>query len=202
MPTPTGSQLLDRYIRNYEHGNRTSIDIAAPPTVAWAALFQVDLSDCRTTRALSALRTFPGRLARRGVYSSNTSVDAAIEVPLLESMSRDRFITLDEVPDEEIILGVIGQFWKPVGGIDAPVTDAAEFLAFDTPGYIKVAINFRVDATPGGCTVTTETRCVATDRGAARRFRIYWALIGWGSKLIRRDILAAARHRAETAGSD
>ena len=200
MPHPsTRSPLLDRYVRDYEHGNHTSIDIAATLPVVWAALLQVGLNDCRTTRALSAVRTVSGRLARGGAYSSSTGVAATTDVPLLESMSRDRFVTLGEVPTEEVILGVIGQFWKPAGGADAPFTNAAEFLAFDTPGYVKVAVNFRVDATPGGSTLTTETRCVATDRGTARRFSIYWALIGWGSKLIRRDILAAVRRQAETA---
>ena len=146
MPHPSArSPLLDRYVRDYEHGNHTSIDIAAPLPVVWAALFQVGLNDCRTTRALSAVRTVPGRLARGGAYSSSTGVAAATDVPLLESMSRDRFVTLDEVPTDEVTLGVIGQFWKPAGGTDAPLTNAAEFLAFDAPGYVKLAVNFRAD---------------------------------------------------------
>ena len=66
------------------------------------------------------MRTVPGRLARGGAYSSSTGVAAATDVPLLESMSRDRFVTLDEVPTDEVTLGVIGQFWKPAGGADAP----------------------------------------------------------------------------------
>ena len=39
MPHPsTRSPLLDRYVRDYEHGNHASIDIAAPLPVVWAAL--------------------------------------------------------------------------------------------------------------------------------------------------------------------
>lgn len=197
--TSIRSPLLDCYIRGSEHGNHTSIDIAAPPSVVWTALHHVSLKDCRTTGFLSALRTIPGRLSRRGAYGSDVGVAAATDVPLFESMRRDRFVTLDEVPTEEVILGVIGQFWKLGGGTDAPITDGTEFLAFDTPGYVKAAFNFRVDPAPGGCMLTTETRCVATDPGAARRFSIYWALISWGSKLIRHEILTAVRRRAETA---
>jgi len=126
----------------------------------------------------------------------------ATDVPLLESMRRDRFLPLDEVAGEEIVLGLIGQFWKLDGGTDVSVADAAEFVAFDQPGYVKVAVNFRGQATPTGCTLSTETRCRATDPAAARRFALYWALIGWGSKLIRWEILAAVRRRADSGPSD
>ena len=49
---------------------------------------------------------------------------------------------------------------------------------------------------------TNLATCGATDPATGRRFAVYRALIGWGSKLIRREILAAVRRRAETAGCE
>jgi len=43
----------------------------------------------------------------------------------------------------------------------------------------------------------TETRVAVEDRSARRRFAVYWAVIRFGSGLIRRDLLRAVRRRAE-----
>ncbi len=43
---------------------------------------------------------------------------------------------------------MIGQFWKFGGGADVPFDDAAEFVAFERPGYVKVVVNFRVQRSP------------------------------------------------------
>ena len=92
---------------------------------------------------------------------------------------------------------MIGQFWRLGGGADVSFEDAAEFVAFDQPGYVKVALNFSVQPSPSGSTLTTETRCRTTDPATARRFGLYWSLIGWGSKLIRWEMLTVVRRRAE-----
>jgi hypothetical protein len=53
----------------------------------------------------------------------------------------------------------------------------------------------------GGSRVTTETRILATDDGARRRFGAYWRVIYPGSALIRIGWLDAIRRRAETPGA-
>ena len=193
--TSASTTLPDSYLRDFAQGNQTTLDVAAPPAVVWAALHQLRLNDCRTSRVLLALRALPGRLTQRGAYGPATSVATATDVGVLESMTRDRFITLDQIPGEEIVLGVIGQFWRLNGGTDAPVGDVSEFVAFNETGFVKVAANFSVEATTTGSRLSTETRCVATDPATARRFALYWALIGWGSKLIRWDADAIPRSR-------
>ena len=65
------------------------------------------------------------------------------------------------------------------------------FAAFNAPGQVKVAWAIRV--TPGdggGSTVAVEVRVGATDPGSWRRFHRYFRLIGPGSRLIRRTLLA------------
>ncbi len=197
MPRITAApDWLDRYLRESERGNHTSVEVAAPPSAVWAALHAVTLKDCRASMVLLAARSLPGRITGRGTYASASGVASTTE-PLLPSMSPGRFVTLEEAPGEEVVLGVIGQFWKVGGGADLSFEDAAEFVAFEHPGYVKVALNFRVQPSSSGTTLTTETRCHTTDPGTARRFALYWALIGWGSKLIRWEMLTVVRRRAE-----
>ena len=196
----TVPRSLDRYIPQSEHGNRTSVSIDAAPAVVWDALQQVKLSDCRTSQLLLGIRLLPGRLFRhRTDHATRDSGRPEAGVPLLDSLISWRFSVLEEVPGEEIVLGVIGQFWRLRGGTDAPIAGGDEFVAFDQPGYVKAAINFRLEATSTGSLLTTETCTVATDAARARKFSVYWAFVGWGSKLIRRDMLAAVRRRAEAS---
>ena len=65
-------------------------------------------------------------------------------------------------------------------------------------------MNFHIeDAGGSACLVTTETRIVATDPAARRKFGRYWRVIYPGSALIRKMWLRAVRQRAErpTAGA-
>ena len=93
---------------------------------------------------------------------------------------------------------MVGRPWSPRGG-SVPLAGAADFTAFDRPGWVRVATDFRVVPAAGGSRITTETRIEATDRSARRRFACYWRVVGRGSVLIRRDMLCAIRRRAEAA---
>ena len=67
-------------------------------------------------------------------------------------------------------------------------------------------MNFTADAVEGCCAlVATETRAVATDAEARRRFRNYWALISPGVKLIRlaalHNVKKVAESRAKVAAA-
>jgi hypothetical protein len=201
-------QLLDRYLAASERGNLTSVEIAAPPATAWEALGQTTLSECRLTGALVTLRGLPSRLLQRGAFypgtsDSSRSVDSGsrdddrTEAPLLGDASSGRFLVLDQAPGQELVRGLVGQFWKLTGGTDVALADSSAFVEFNEPGYVKTAINFRVERTATGSRLTTETRSVTTDASSRRKFALYWLAIGWASKLIRRDMLAAVRRRAE-----
>lgn len=197
----TGSQRLDRYLAQSERGNRTSVEVAAPPEVVWDAFRETTLEECRITGALLNLRGLPGRILGRGAFSSRPALgEDHPPVTLLSNMTDGRFAVLEQVPGEELVLGLVGQFWKVSGGTDVKLPDGAAFLEFNEPGYVKTAVNFRVDATSGGSRLTTETRSITTNASARRKFAVYWLAIGWASKLIRRDMLAAVRRRAEARG--
>jgi len=64
-------------------------------------------------------------------------------------------------------------------------------------GWVRIATDFRLDATDGSTLLSTETRVLATGPTARRRFRLYWLGIRGGSGLIRRELLRAVARRAE-----
>jgi hypothetical protein len=114
------------------------------------------------------------------------------------------FVMLAEQPPEEFVLGVVGRFWRPASGIVR--VSAADFADYAEPGHARAAWNFRVDRVDGGCRLRTETRVECLDDAARWRFRLYWAIVGPFSALIRREMLRAIRRDAEcvtrTAGAD
>jgi hypothetical protein len=80
--------------------------------------------------------------------------------------------------------------------------DPEAFARFDEPGYVKIAWTLRADPVGGGSVYQTETRAVATDGDARRRFRTYWAFVMPGTWLIRRLSLGPLRREAERRAAD
>ena len=173
--------LIDRFVPRFDVQERHRITIAASPERVWAALHELDLGRSLTVRWLFAARGIraPGR---RASFS-------------LADAERLGFVVLGEDPGTEIVLGAIGRFWRPTGGLlrIAP----GEFTTFERRGYAKGALNFRLSGAPGGTAVLTETRVVATDLAARRRFRRYWRVIRPFSGWIRRRALTLLKAVAE-----
>jgi hypothetical protein len=118
--------------------------------------------------------------------------------PLLDLFLGSGFIKLVEEPDRELVLGGVQRYWQRGAAPPPRIGGAAEFAAFDTPDFVKVAFDLRVEEEGGGWTrITTETRVLATDPSARRKFAVYWRFIYPGSAIIRHSMLAAIRRRAE-----
>jgi hypothetical protein len=62
-----------------------------------------------------------------------------------------------------------------------------QFIELDDPGHTKVAMNFALRPHDTGTLVTTETRALATDEGARRRFARYWLIIRRRMPAVLRD---------------
>jgi hypothetical protein len=104
-------------------------------------------------------------------------------------------VPLAEAPGDRVA-GMVGRPWR-LRPQRVPIAGAEDFAGFAEPGWVRVATDFRVIAAAGGSRLTTETRIQGTDAGARRRFARYWRIVGRGSALIRRDVLRAAKRRAE-----
>ncbi len=113
---------------------------------------------------------------------------------MLSQLGDTGFVVLDDLP-EELVLGCVGRFWRPVPEI-VHLASAGEYAEFDQPGYAKVAFNLKFAPTPQGTKLSTETRVTAASPAARRTFGLYWLLIRLPSGLIRRLWLRAIRRKA------
>ena len=169
--------LLDRHLPHYDVTETHAVVIDADADLTWQAVRRSDLSRSAVTRVLLDLRSLPNRLY--AVIKKRPSEQA--RPPLtLDDMERAGFVLLGERPGHEIVFGTVVQPWKSVTD-DEPVPRVAadRFASFDTPGYVKVAFNVRVQPYGSGRTlITTETRIAATDPTSLRRFARYWLLVG------------------------
>lgn len=114
----------------------------------------------------------------------------------LDDLVRGGFVWLGEDSGHEFVLGVVGAFWKPRGGLRR--VEADEFAFYDEPGQAKAAWSFR--ALPDGddrSFVITETRVQVPDEAARRKFVLYWAVIGPFSGIIRKQALGLIKREAE-----
>lgn len=105
------------------------------------------------------------------------------------------FIPLADTP-EEIVLGLVGQFWKPTGNISK--INPADFHTFNTNGYAKAVWNFRITpADTHTVVLSTETRVQCLDKSSRIKFRFYWLLVRPFSGLIRIEILRKVKRQVE-----
>jgi hypothetical protein len=196
---PQGDRL-DAWLPVSHWTTRHDRYVAASPAVAARALREVTPGEMRLVRPLVALRTLPSLLAGKGREHPAGPTDS------VHDMTRAGFIRLDaesegaDEADGAIVLGFVGQPWKPVlsKAILRGLTPD-EFLAFGRPGYLKGVYAMWAEPDGTGSRLRTETRVFVTSQSAARRFKPYWTLIEPFSGLIRRDWLAAVGRRAERA---
>lgn len=165
---------LDRVFPSWHFRERHAIRVDARPERVFAAVREVTLAEMGVFRVLARLR----------------GIRAPVDRPVLEVAGPAWSVLADE-PGRELVLGAVGQPWRLRGG----VSPGGDFASFDRPGYVKMAINWRLDDT----LLSTETRVLATDAAARRKFRRYWLVIRPFSGLIRRVWLRAIKRRAESA---
>ena len=181
--------LLDRFIPSYETVERHQVRVAAPAAITLHVAKNASLNESRLVRGI-----FRARALALGADSQDTTSERG----LLEQMTAMGWRVLADIPEREVVVGAVTQPWMPnvvFRGIDP---DA--FRTFDEPGYVKIVWTLRVD--PIGetaCIFRTETRVVATDAEARRKFRWYWARFSPGIAVIRRAMVQSVKHHAERA---
>lgn len=160
------------------------VDVAVPPEVVWDAVRHGDLAKSPLVRALFEVRTVFSRLG-----SDREPLRLHID-DIVSTHDRPGFQVLCSDAPREIIVGAIGQVWKP----DIPfvhVESFAEYGRFDRPGYVKVAWSIQLEARGEiGTRITFELRAEATDEASWQKFRRYFHVIGPASRFIRRSLLA------------
>ena len=178
--------MLDTWLPDYQFREHHTLAVSASELALWQALKNVTPEEVGPLSWLMAIRSLPARLAgRKGhLFAQRT--------PILDAATNSNFVLLEDQPPRDIAFGLAGQFWKLDGGPQVGLRNAEDFAAFQTPGFLRAAVNFEIR--PG--LISTETRVQALDESARLKFALYWTLIRPGSGWIRMAWLRAISRRA------
>lgn len=146
-----------------------------------------DFSDLPVARRLMALRTFGRRKHPAGEPRTLGKIG---------SRGAGGFLEIARVPEQEIVLAIVGRFWRP----DAPVLrdwKPEEFSAIAPQGMAKAGWNFYLVPAEGATELSTETRVQCCGQSARFKFRLYWTLIGFFSGWIRKEMLRMIKRSSE-----
>ena len=168
---------LDDLLPAPDWAERHSRVIAAPPPVVLAAARAVTVVEMRLAAALLTLRGF----GRPPPIAFTTLLQERIGGTWLES-------------------GASGDVWagvlRPWRNQSHPIADRDALLAFNEPGWVKVAMDLTALPRGAGTVLSTETRIAATSDDARRIFGRYWFVVRPGSGLVRQSLLRAIERRA------
>jgi hypothetical protein len=170
--------LIDEFLPEYDFVETHGISIRAGAADIYRAASEVDFTESFIIRWLFWLRGL------------------STEAVTLASLKKSRFEMLGEIPNREILLGLVGRFWT-IGG-DLKKIDAESFKKFDTVGYAKAVWNFALRPDGEAMRLTTETRIRCLDAESRRNFGFYWMFVRPFSGLIRMEMLRAIKRRAES----
>ena len=189
--------LIDDFLPTYEAVEKHQVVVRATADKTYSAIRSADLGGALPVKVLLAIRALPGALAAgaRGLSGLYHRGSRRITI---QDFERSGFSILAENPPRELLIGIVGAFWKPSGGLCA--TNPEHFRGPQEKGTARSAWNFAIDEVgEGRVRLSTETRVQPADPGSARAFRAYWVVVRPGSGLIRRYMLRAIQREAERA---
>jgi len=179
--------LLDRFIAVYDVVERHHIRVAAPADLTLAMAREMDLQRPAVVRAL---------IKAREVLLGADHAGADGHRGLLDQTQSMGWVILAEVPGREVVVGAVTKPWEP--SVTFRSIPPADFAAFAEPDYVKILWTLRADPAAGDSSIfRTETRAVATDAGARRKFRRYWSVLSPGIIAIRLAMLLPLKADAE-----
>ncbi len=188
-------KLIDDFLPVYDAAERHAITVRVPAELVYRAIRSADLAGAPPVRLLLALRALPAALTGGGGGLRRIR-DGFREAITLAEFERRGFAVLAENPPHELLIGLVGSFWKAGGGLLPTSTEA--FRGPQQSGTARAAWNFYVrDCGHGSVVLSTETRVAGADAAATRSFRRYWRMIRPWSGLTRRFMLRAIRREAE-----
>ena len=186
-PRETPASPLDRFFSGADLSERHEITVRAPAAVVYETARSLDLGSLWMVRRIFWLRGKILGAKDTGPVWSRGFVDEALA---------GGWGVLAEEPGRLFIAGAQCRPWMPDVVFGALTPD--RFAAFSEPDRVKIA--WTLEAQPVTESVTrfiTETRAVATDEEARRKFRLYLQLFKTGILAIRWMMLPAVRRQAE-----
>lgn len=175
-----GAVLLDELMPVYDVVERHRTLVRAAPEIVFSAIRSANLSGGLLTRILLIARAVPAgvvtflrspRAALTELRARRTERRSGLRLAAFERVG---FRVVGERAPEELVIGLLGRFWTPRGGL-SPDVSAAHFTAGPPQGYALAGWNFTVTARADGTSeLRTETRvwCAADVR---QKFRVVLA---------------------------
>jgi hypothetical protein len=187
---PTADEIdpvLDVFMPKYDVAERHQLSVAAPAAVTFGALMDMDLEQSLLVRAI-----FKGRQLLLGAEADEKTTGRS----LVEITRELGWVVLADLPGHEIVMGAVTRPWEP--NVVFRGIPPEEFAAFNEPEYVKIVWTLRADAiSPYRSIARSETRAVATDASARRKFRWYWSRFSAGIVLIREVSMRLVKTEAE-----
>lgn len=179
--------------------------VAAHPPAVWEALLAADLVEVgkRTPLGglLGALRVLPELVSHLLHGERPPHGPATLRLREITDLPPEQggWVLLGERPGEELALGLVGKFWRPV--IDYAHVPAERFRDFGEPGYAKTIYALSVRPLADGRSLLSGLmRTATTDEHARRWFRRYWTFgVGSGAHILVHALVEMIRQTAEDA---
>jgi hypothetical protein len=195
--------LADEFLPAFDVSDEIAVMADAEPHTAWAALMDVDLIEVSRHKPLvgllGAVRILPELV---GDLLHGERPDGAPQTARLKDLAElpaaaGGWTLLGERPGEEIALGLVGKFWRPV--IEYADVPAERFRDWSEPGFAKTVYNLGVRPLDDGRTLLSGLmRTATTDEHARTWFRRYWTFgVGSGAHVLVQGLLESVREAAE-----
>ncbi|HZJ53469.1 MAG TPA: hypothetical protein VFD38_04965 [Myxococcaceae bacterium] len=190
----------------YDVSDSVATTVEADVARTWDALMAADFVEVARGRPLvgllGALRVLPGIAAHLLHGEAPPAAPKTLRLREAGDLPVDQggWVLLGERPREEIALGQVAKFWRPV--ITYATVKRETFREFEEPGYAKTVYSLAVRPLSERRTMLSGTmRTATTDAQARRWFRTYWTLgVGSGAHVLVNGLLETVRESAEATG--
>lgn len=178
--------LLDRFMPMADAGGRHETIVRAPADVVLDVARHLDMRSLPAVRAIFWLR-------EKMLGARPSSGPGTLDSDSLLAMG---WGILEERAGRCLVAGASCEPWQ-ADVVFSPIPPES-FASDARPGCVKIAWTLEAESIgPEQTRFATETRAVATDEVARRKFRRYWRLFGVGIVVIRLLLLPAIRREAE-----
>lgn len=198
--------MLDEFLPIYDVSDSVASVVEADVQCSWDALMAVDLIDVGRRRpltgALGALRAMPEVLSQLLLGETLPAMPARLTLrdTARLPMGEGGWVLLGERANDEIALGLVGKFWRPVIAY-AEVASPEAFRDFSEAGYAKTVYSLSVRPVGLDRTLVAGVMRTATTSDDARRwFRRYWTFgVGSGAHVLVQSVVDVVKEMAEQA---
>ena len=194
--------LADEFLPSYDVSDEVATVVHADRAAVWDALMAADLIElgrrAPLVGVLGAVRVLPELVAHLLHGERPPKAPETMRLRDMAELPRAQggWIPLGERPGEQLALGLVGKFWRPV--IEYADVSAADFRDFAQPGYAKTVYQLTARPLDEGTLLSGLMRTATTDEHARRWFRRYWSFgVGSGAHVLVHALLESVREQAE-----